>query len=571
MATSPGPSSAPVSGLPGPEEMDVGAELELAEGSSFVSDLHDGDGPPPPASSVPEDLAVRVRMAKARQAELELSMKGLLEEQARNDAALAQGEAETLQLQQASRLKSAWQENANLISARRELAEDLREDSEESFHEWTEFGLELEATLLEGCLLPVKERTAANRSFITSAFRVVKRRQEDGTLLWSAEDQEGVPLDEGSTFPYLPPTFFVDIMSPKEELRAVEALRHKAFFIFPRLPGCQSCGGSHTSAVCSFRTTAKCVYPRCVDGVEHSILTCPSLHSRCEVCFARGHSKVQDVCRDIVNNFTLFEDYADMGVCTSLRRADPAWGQWSIQGPQGAANVRAAGYYNLVRQGPVRVGRWLRHITRATQALLGLEIPARKGVAQVNVAAAPEDMGKRLGWSIFPSSSQTAFVQPQAMVPGPAHKGKARSSSSTTGGSRASRQESSSSPRRSSVAPSTSSRCGKRKPSSGREGNKSSRRKTSPSSSTSASKDTRASSASRAEPGLGRLTPAQVRRLRQLLTEWEKRYPEDLQSTETPRAGSPSSSRSSARTPGGREGRGDKGKGPGHRKGSNGK
>ena len=88
---SPGPLSNPTSGLFGANEMDFGAEMELAEGPSSDSGLCHGEGPPPPASSNQEDLAVCVRMAKACQMELELPMKDLLEQKARNDATLFPG------------------------------------------------------------------------------------------------------------------------------------------------------------------------------------------------------------------------------------------------------------------------------------------------------------------------------------------------------------------------------------------------------------------------------------------------------------------------------------------------
>ena len=68
----------------------------------------------------------------------------------------SQGEAETLQLHQTSLLKSSRLYNVNLITAWMELEADLCEDAEECFHIWTLFGLELEAMILEGCLLSAK-------------------------------------------------------------------------------------------------------------------------------------------------------------------------------------------------------------------------------------------------------------------------------------------------------------------------------------------------------------------------------------------------------------------------------
>ena len=71
--------------------MDVGAEMELAEGPSSDSGLCHGEGPPPPASSIQQDLAIHVRMAKVQQMELELTMKDLHEQKAQNDAPLFTG------------------------------------------------------------------------------------------------------------------------------------------------------------------------------------------------------------------------------------------------------------------------------------------------------------------------------------------------------------------------------------------------------------------------------------------------------------------------------------------------
>ena len=192
----------------------------------------------------------------------------------------------------------------------------------------------------------------------------------------------------------------------------VDSLHRQAVSMTPRLPGCSICGGDHLSPGCILQPVP-CSYPRCTSDTPHFIFTCPSLHQRCEVCFARGHSREQDVCRDLENNFLVFETYADKGLATSLRRADPAWGQWSLQGPVSAAQVRAAGYPNLVRQGPVTVGRWLRLTTRATQAFLRLDVPPRRGLAQENVTLAPLDGDSREGWSTVCHHPSTSAHRPR--------------------------------------------------------------------------------------------------------------------------------------------------------------
>ena len=119
--------------------------------------------------------------------------------------------------------------------------------------------------------------------------------------------------------------------------------------------------------------------------------------------------------------------FRSRGLATSLRRADPAWGQWAIQGPVTAALVRAAGHYNLVYQGAFAVAQWLRLTTCATQAIMGLDIPPRRGLTQEVVSKAFRDSGSRVGWSLgeaatgrTASSSATRYetdrrnVQPNA-------------------------------------------------------------------------------------------------------------------------------------------------------------
>ena len=154
----------------------------------------------------------------------------------------------------------------------------------------------------------------------------------------------------------------------------------------------------------------KCQYPYCTQEFPHSILTCPGLHQRCEVCFQRGHSKSDAVCADLLLTFNVFEDYADQGLATSLRRADPAWGQWSIKGWFLADIIRKAGYYSLVLEGPGRVADLCRVLTNTFQRSLSRDFPLKKALRLPKIVKVRGDSGSRVGWTLGNIKSSSPLI-----------------------------------------------------------------------------------------------------------------------------------------------------------------
>ena len=243
-----------------------------------------------------------------------------------------------------------------------------------------------------------------------------------------------------------------------------------------------------------------------------------------------------------------------MGLATSLRRADPAWGQWSIQGPVSAAHVRAVGFYNLVRQGPVVVGRWLRLTSRATQALMGLDVAPRKGTFQANVSAAPLDGGSRIGWTIRSAPSATppsrATRRKESELGGPQQR--AATSTSSRGGS-GSQHGTPAASGRTSDSPSP---CGKRKPSP-RTSEKASRRRRSASTNASSSSSVAPPRPAPSDPkGLrGGMSHGKIARLLRLLIAERERWVEQAHHPSSA-SGASSSTRGASSDPSSRGSRG---------------
>lgn len=90
-----------------------------------------------------------------------------------------------------------------------------------------------------------------------------------------------------------------------------------------------------------FKFSSTCAYPLCegdYGATVHSVETCPSLHTRCRRCGFKGHGykkNTTDICTDFdFDNFevmrALFEDWAEKGIYTRLRRRLPRYGFYPI-------------------------------------------------------------------------------------------------------------------------------------------------------------------------------------------------------------------------------------------------
>ena len=387
--------------------------------------------PPLPEGPYVEALEEDVRAAKERADRFASDLETLLQNKAAADLALQEREAKVRQHRQEEAIKEGRHEDAALLAHRKAVFEDLSVPQEEDPRNLFQTSLTLQAALMEGSLQP--ERRGNATKFHAQEYGAYRTKDGRSDQAWTVQDKIGRELVAEGKYPYVFPSLQVDLRSPECEASAVRILHSKAIAMTPRLPGCTVCGGHHPSKECTM-TPPPCSYPRCTEENAHFVFMCPSLHKRCEVCFARGHSKNQDVCRELADNLALFEACADKGLATSLRRADPVWGQWAVQGPVTAAAVRAAGYYNLVHRGALAVARWLRLTTCATQAIMGLDIPPRRGLTQEVVSKAICDRASRVGWSLgeaaagrTASSSATRYETDRRTVqPNVAGRGRGR-------------------------------------------------------------------------------------------------------------------------------------------------
>ncbi len=98
-------------------------------------------------------------------------------------------------------------------------------------------------------------------------------------------------------------------------------------------------------------TRSLCVYARCPNPNEHHVVVCEALHSKCEVCGCRGHSR-RDLCNPADSGIMAalrhdFEMAADYGIYTQDREEKPEWGFYPLDSSCFYNNNKPVDYLEL--------------------------------------------------------------------------------------------------------------------------------------------------------------------------------------------------------------------------------